>query len=59
MQETWVQSLVRVLDPTCHKLSSQATARTWCSQINEYVINGGSVVGWDENPYYYRYSYKE
>ena len=34
MQEAWVRSLVRELDPKCHNLEFVAT-KTWCSKIKK------------------------
>ena len=34
MQGSWVQSLVRELDPHAPTKNSHAATKTWCSQIN-------------------------
>ena len=41
MQGTWVQSLVKELDPTCHM--SHVAMKIQCSQINTYKFLKGSM----------------
>ena len=41
MQGTWVQSLAKELDPTCHM--SHVAMKIQCSQINTYKFLKGSM----------------